>query len=412
MRNGATAPAPAMAAVLDTIRDRVTVSRVELAETTGLNAATVTHTVRRLMDVGYVREVGTARSRGGSPRRLIQLEPSACYTVGVQFDRFTTTAVVVDLSGEVVGRSTAPGAGTRAPGEVLRSVDEQVRALLSSSAVSTSQVLGIGVTTHGPQDRDAGVVLIDFPSPPWRGYPLTATLSELSGLPVVLENDATAAAIGIAGLGSSGSSFATVYMSGGIGSGVVLSGQPYRGATSNGVELGHISIDASGERCTCGNVGCVENSAGPTAVVEQSLAVPGLAKRAGIRGKGDTLGDFRRLGAAALGGDGDARKLIERSAALVAVASVTLVNLFDVAHVVFAGAAFTEVGEIYREHAQRELERAAFMRSAHPVSAELSERVSEAAAIGGAVVVLRSLVASRGEFAQPATSTVTGVARR
>jgi predicted NBD/HSP70 family sugar kinase len=378
------------AAVLDAIRERVTVSRVELAEATGLTAATITHAIRRLIELGFVHEVGTARSVSGTPRRLLEVEPTACFTVGVQFDRFSMTGVLVDLAGNVLTRGDRPGAHERPPGEALAELACFVDSLIHDARVPRSKVRGVGVATYGPQDRDSGALLTPQPTAEWFEYPLTETLSRSLGIPVLIENDATAAGVGEEGLGGSRASFATVYMSGGIGSGVVLDGQPYRGATSNGVELGHISLDATGAACACGNVGCVENLAGPTAVVERARRDPALSSRVDLTT--DTLTAFQRIGSAAMNGDGPARALILDSATALAAATVSLVNLFDVARVVFAGNAFAEVGGLYRKAAQRALDRSAFMRFAHPVSVELSANVSDAAAIGGAVMVLRSLL--------------------
>lgn len=384
---------PTLSTVLDVIRERVTVSRVELVEATGLTAATITHAIRELIDVGFVHEVGTAASSGGTPRRLLELEPTACYTVGIQLDRFTATGVVVDLAGHVVARSSMAGAQEREPAEVLTFVAEHVNDLLTTAAIPKSKVLGVGVATYGPQDRDAGVLLTAQPTASWLEFPLAETLSEALGVPVLIENDATAAAIGEEGLGGSRSSFATVYMAGGIGAGVVLGGQPYRGATSNGVELGHISIDAFGPACSCGNRGCVENIAGPTAVVLKARNTPGLADR--LRLRGDTVADFERIARGAKAGDPDALRILEESADVLATATVSLVNLFDVARVVIAGAAFATAGPMYRDAAQAAVDRSAFMRFAHPVVVQLSDHVSDAAAIGGAVMVLRRLFEAR-----------------
>lgn len=386
---------PTLATVLDVIRERVTVSRVELVEATGLTPATITHAIRELIDVGFVHEVGTAASSGGSPRRLLQLEPTACYTVGIQLDRFTATGVVVDLAGRIVARSSMAGAQERDPREVMGFVADHVNDLLSTAAVPKTKVLGVGLATYGPQDRDAGVLLTAQPTASWLEFPLAETLSESLGVPVLIENDATAAAIGEEGLGGSRSSFATVYMAGGIGAGVVLGGQPYRGATSNGVELGHISIDAFGPACSCGNRGCVENIAGPTAVVLKAGTIRGLAER--LRLGGDTVSDFERIARAAKAGDADALALLEESAGVLGTAIVSLVNLFDVARVVISGAAFATAGPLYRDAAQAAVDRSAFMRFAHPVVVDLSDHVSDAAAIGGAVVVLRRLFEARTE---------------
>ncbi|MFF1572531.1 ROK family protein [Leifsonia sp. NPDC058292] len=396
---GPGARVPTLAAILDVIRERVTVSRVELVGATGFTAATITHAIRELITVGFVRETGTAQSSLGTPRRLLELEPSACYTVGIQLDRFTATGVVVDLAGHTVARSTMAGAGTREPAEVLAFIADHVDALLASAGLPRDKVLGVGLATYGPQDRDAGVLITAQPTASWLDFPVAHTLAELIGVPVLIENDATAAAIGEEGLGGRRSSFGTIYMAGGIGGGVVLDGLPYRGATSNGVELGHISIDAQGPWCSCGNRGCVENIGGPTAIVRRALAEPDLAAR--LRLGGNTVADFERVARGAMAGDPAARALIEASADALAAATVTLVNLFDLGRVVLAGAAFATAGPLYRDAAQAALDRSAFMRAAHPVTVDLSRQTSDAAAIGGAVIVLRSLLETRTSTSGP-----------
>ncbi|HEU5130181.1 MAG TPA: ROK family transcriptional regulator [Glycomyces sp.] len=378
--------------MLDLIRERGTVSRVELAEATGLTQATMTHAVRKLIALGFVREAGTARSTRGTPRRLLELRPDAARMVGIQFDRFTAVGVVVDLAGRVVAQREMPGAGDRDPDAVVAEFAEHIAALLEDAGLTRSDVLGIGLATYGPQDRDAGVLLTPQPTPAWQGYPLAATLAAATGLPAAIENDATAAGIGVQALGTASSSFAVVFMAGGIGSGVIIDGHPYRGATSNGLELGHISVDALGARCGCGNRGCLDTIAGPIPVTEQALSNPALAARLGL-GR-DPLTDFRAIGRAAREGDAAAVGLVEASAHTLAVATVTLVNLFDVARVVLAGSAFADAGEIYQDALQDVLDRSVFMRHVHSVRVELAEDVSQAAAVGAAALVLRNLLES------------------
>lgn len=384
---------PTLSAVFDAIRERTEVSRVELAEATGLTQATMTHAVRRLIAMDLVHEVGTAPSSQGKPRRLLGLQSEAHYQVGIQFDRFASVGVVVDLAGRVVARQELPGAGERGPAEVVSAFAEAVRDMLDSASIARSDVLGIGLATYGPQDRDAGVLLTPQPTPEWFRYPLAASLSEATGLPVTVENDATAAGIGVQAAGGSASSFAVVFMSGGIGSGVILDGHPFRGATSNGLELGHISVDALGPRCDCGNRGCVDSIAGPIAVVDRAMRHPALASRLEL-GR-DPLTDFIAVGRAAAAGDPDAAPLIELSAQRLATAIVTLVNLFDVGRVVLAGPAFADFGTAYRDAIQRELDESVFMRHVHGTRMELAANAPDAAAVGGALVVLRNLLESQ-----------------
>lgn len=383
---------PTLVAVLDRIRERTTVSRVELAEATGLTQASMTHAVRKLIALGFVHEVGTASSGRGTPRRLLALRADACYMVGVQFDRFSAVGVVVDLGGRVVARREIPKAGERDPAPVIRELAEAVEAMLDSAGVPRSKVLGIGLATYGPQDRDSGVLLTPQPTPAWRHYPLAATLEERTGLPVAIENDATAAGIGVQAQGGVSPSFAVVFMSGGIGSGLIIDGHPYRGTTSNGLELGHISIDALGPPCRCGNRGCLDNIAGPMALSARAREDSAMVARLGL-GE-DPLRDFTAIGRAALSGDTAAAELLDTSIQRLSVATVTLVNLFDVGRVVLAGRAFTEAGTAYRDALQDAFDNAVFMRRVHSVRAELAGDVTHAAAVGGAMVVLRNLLES------------------
>ncbi|GAB3231060.1 ROK family transcriptional regulator [Glycomyces halotolerans] len=385
---------PTLAAVLDVIRERTTVSRVELAEATGLTQATMTHAVRKLMALGFVHEVGTVRSGRGTPRRLLELQPEASYQVGIHFDRFSAMGVVLDLAGEVVVRRRMPGAGDRSPSEVVAEFAASVEAMLESASIPRSNVLGVGLATYGPQDRREGVLLTPQPTSAWREYPLAATLAEATGLPVTLENDATAAGLGVRTPREASSSFAVVFMSGGIGAGVIIDGHPYRGSTSNGLELGHISVDALGPRCGCGNRGCLDAVAGPIALSERARKDPELASRLGL-GRGP-LTDFIRIGRAAVGGDADAAALIEVSTHRLSIATTTLVNLFDLGRVVLAGNAFDDFGTVYRTALQEALDESVFMRHVHSVQVELAENAAQAAAVGGALVVLRNLLESPG----------------
>jgi predicted NBD/HSP70 family sugar kinase len=231
------------------------------------------------------------------------------------------------------------------------------------------------------------------PTDDWLDYPVTQGLAERLGLPVLLDNDAAAAAIGEYWMGSVDprSTYGCIYMATGIGGGVVVAGEVYRGSSSNSVEIGHISIDVNGDECPCGNVGCLENYAGPSALVRQALAIPRLAQRLALDPAGaDFLTEFARVAAAANAGDPDARGLVEQSARYLGSAAVTMASLFDVDVIVLAGPSFAVAGSIYQAVIQQEVDRRMFARRAHQVRVVPSVNGSDAAAIGGAVLVLQS----------------------
>jgi predicted NBD/HSP70 family sugar kinase len=379
--------------VLDLIRGARTISRVELAASAGLTPPTISEVVRDLITDGLVVEAGRGASTGGKPPTLLQLNPSARYSVGVQLERNTCVIVVVDLAGRQVARTSFPGTRQMPPQQALRFLAAQVNAILDAAAVERDRVLGIGLVSYGPQDRHAGLLLSPQPTDEWYDYPVAPRLAEILGMPVLLDNDAAAAAIGEYWLGTvePRSTYACIYMATGIGGGVVVAGEVYRGSSSNSVEIGHISIDAHGDECTCGNRGCLENYAGPSAVVRQALKMPGLAAHLALDpAETDFLAEFARIAAAANAGNPEALHLIEQSARYLGCAAVTITSLFDLDSIVLAGPSFAVAGSIYQALIQQEVDRRTFARRAHPVRVVPSVSGSDAAAIGGAVLVLQS----------------------
>lgn len=383
--------------MLDLLRTSGTLSRIELAELSGYTPATITHVVRRLIDDGLVREVGREQQGRGQPRRLLKLDPSAWYAVGIQLDRTTTTIVVVDFAGSRVATVGLRGTGTGGPGASIATLADHVTALLDSSDVPRGRVLGVGLVTHGPQDRGRGMLLTAQPTPDWQEFPLASTLSARLGLPVLLENDATAAAIGEHWAGTVPTeTFGLIYMASGIGGGVVVEGDAYRGRASNAVEIGHVALGGSDTPCVCGNRGCAQAEAGPRAVVEQVLADENLAERLGIQGSvEDTLADFERVAQAWRAADPGATAILERSAGWIGRAAVTLVNLFDLDTVVLAGPAFVTTGPLYQRHVDAELQGHALSRALIRPRVLISTNVDTAAAIGGALQVLRTVPVER-----------------
>ena len=380
------------ALLLDLIRVAGRTSRIELAAAARLTPATITNVIRDLMTQGLVREAGRAESRGGTPRRMLELDPTARYSVGIQLDRCTSSVVVVDFCGRPVAQATLAGSGRDAPLDTLRTLADHVEGLLASAAVPRDRVLGVGLVTHGPQDRARGVLLTPQPTPAWREYPLTERFAEILDLPVLLENDANAAGAGeqwVGGLPTN--TFGVLYLASGLGGGVVVDGSLYRGRSSNAVEIGHVTLDAAGEPCTCGGRGCIANVCAPYAVVKRAMDDKALAARLGLQADRDaTLADFERIARAAVRGDATARRLLESAAADLGVAAVTMVNLFDLDTVVLAGPALATAGPILRDGMAKVLEAAAFNRALQPVRVLLSRHGSIAAAVGGALLVLRA----------------------
>ncbi|MFE5709744.1 ROK family protein [Streptomyces sp. NPDC056501] len=275
------------ALVLDLLRTagEAGISRLELAERTGLTPQAVSKITARLRAEGLAAEAGHRASTGGKPRTVLRLVPSAGYAVGVHLDRDELTTLLADLAGTVVALRRRPVDLGEGAGPVLDAVTGEVRALLAAMpesgepavagpgepavagpgepavagpGESAGPVLGVGVAMPGPLDHRAGVPgrVTGFPS--WDGYPVRDELARRLGLPVVLDKDTNAAALGLALRPAAPGSFAYVHLGTGLGAGLVLGGAPLRGDRTGAGEFGHQTVQLDGPPCGCGGRGCLE----------------------------------------------------------------------------------------------------------------------------------------------------------
>ncbi|MFI9171497.1 ROK family transcriptional regulator, partial [Streptomyces lincolnensis] len=260
------------------------ISRLELAERTGLTPQAVSKITGRLREEGLAAEAGRRASTGGKPRTVLRLVPEAGHAVGAHLDRDELRTLLVDLDGSVVSERRAPldlGAGAEAvvgavAAETERLVGEWVAGQRpqvaghppSAQAPRTTgallpavpSLLGVGVALPGPLDHARGVLHRVTGFPEWDGFPLRAALERRLGVPVVVDKDTNAAALGLAvsGAGGPGGSFAYLHLGTGLGAGLVIGGAVHRGARTGAGEFGHQVIQLDGPPCGCGNRGCVE----------------------------------------------------------------------------------------------------------------------------------------------------------
>ncbi len=390
--------ATSRSAVLDVIRAAGTISRVGLIQATGFTGATISTVVRRLIEDGLVVEVGRAESTGGKPRVLLRLNHTSRYAVGVHLDHAGIMYVLTDLAGAVVARIARPGAGAEDPPAVVARMAREVRSLIDSAGVDAGRVLGLGLVSPGPLGPAGGMRLTPPLMRHWEDFPLDQALAEAVRLPVVLDNDATAAALGEhwSGVAGVNPTFAAVYMGTGIGTGLMIDGVPYRGTSGNAGEIGHICLDIAGPECWCGARGCTEVLAGPAAVVAAARADSRLARAAGLAGtaeerqRASVVADFAAVTRAARRGDSTARGLLERSARHLAVATRTLATIMDLELLVLTGPSLAYAGSIYLPVVRDELDSAFFARATHPVAVQLSTSAATAPAIGAAALVLQA----------------------
>ncbi|MFD9498952.1 ROK family protein [Streptomyces sp. NPDC060035] len=235
------------------------ISRLELAERTGLTPQAVSKITGRLRTEGLAAEAGHLASTGGKPRTVLRLVPDAGYAVGLHLDRDELTAVLVDLSGTPVGTRTTPLDLGAPAADVVATAAHAVETVRAGAPRTEDRpVFGVGVAMPGPLDHRAGVLHRVTGFPQWDGYPLRDALEERTGLPVVVDKDTNAAALGLALREGGEADFAYLHLGTGLGAGLVLGGTVHRGARTGAGEFGHQTLQLDGPPCGCGGRGCIE----------------------------------------------------------------------------------------------------------------------------------------------------------
>lgn len=306
-------------------------SRADVARASHLTPATASGLVDALLDLNLVQEIGTGPSAGGKPPTLIAPNPSGRSIIALDLSSTEFQGAVVDLSGEIVAALSVPGAtGTQG-------LDAAAGLVASLATQTTAPLLGVGIGTPGVVDLAQG--LVTSSNLRWEEVPLAAAVAEVTEAPIHIINDAHAAALHEFSVHTPRvSSLALVRVGRGIGSGYVLHGHLYRGDNAATGEIGHVRLDDSGRRCSCGNVGCLETVASMSALLEMV--------------GGDQDLSHERM--AAIAADPGAEGSVEAVAVALGRGLAPMVAILALGEIVLWGEV-TSMGETYRLIVEQEI---------------------------------------------------------
>ncbi|TDU03730.1 putative NBD/HSP70 family sugar kinase [Streptomyces sp. 846.5] len=248
--------------VLRAVRMAGSLTQAEIARTTGLSAATVSNIVRELKEVGTV--VVTPTSSGGRRARSVSLSADAGIVVGVDFGHSHLRVAVGNLAHRVLAEESEPLDTDASADQGFGRAEQLVARLLEQTGFRPDKVIGVGLGVPGPIDGETGALGSTAILPGWTGIAPGRELSSRLGMPVYVDNDANLGALGelVWGAGRGLSDLAYIKVASGVGAGLVISGQIYRGPGGTAGEIGHITLDESGPVCRCGNRGCLETFVG------------------------------------------------------------------------------------------------------------------------------------------------------
>lgn len=312
-----------LSVVVEAIQKLQPISRSELADATGLTAASITHMVNELEAFNLLVETPSSVRNIGRRPTLLTFNQNRGQVIGVEISRSGVQAIRSDFGGRTLARLERPFQ----PSSSVEKGLALVRQVITDIIDVQLPLLGIGVGVPGPVDSTAGLVI----EPPnfggWRNVALTASLSEHFGVPCWLDDDAKAAAFGERWYGAGRNEETLLYISlrSGVGAGLIVGDRVYRGAHELAGEIGHTTIHVDGPLCECGNRGCLETLVSVPAIMQE-------ARRLGLSAQNPA--ELHQL---ASGGNLVAQNIKERVYLYLSAALVNAVNHYDPAVIVLGG---------------------------------------------------------------------------
>ncbi len=264
----------------------------------------------------------------------------AKYVIGVDFGGTKIATCLMNEKGSVVKQISLPTLASKGPKSVIERIKSSIYEVAKQANINMSSISAIGIGSPGPMDAERGIIKNSPNLPGWVEVPLKDLLLDEFKLPLCVENDANAAALGenLYGSGKGVRNFVYITIGTGIGGGMVVDGELFKGANGNAVEIGHTTINFQGPKCACGNTGCWE-------VYASGLALARFAKEGIEGGKKTVIRDIAGGGviraehvfAAAKQGDEYALELVHNEGYYLGVGLANVVDAFNPDSIAFGG---------------------------------------------------------------------------
>jgi glucokinase-like ROK family protein len=324
------------------------ISRAELAQRMELSRAAMTAIVNDLLESDVVHETESRGGQSGRPPIILEINAVRGRAVGIDMGASHLSIVLTDFGAQVIDEIEVPFKVSDGPELCISQANNLMEDLLKKNQLTIKNINALGIGVPGPIASDAGMVFAPPIMPGWDGYPIQASLEEKWDLPVSLNNDAELGALGewAYGVGRGENYLAYIKVGTGVGSGLLLNGQIYRGATGSAGEIGHLTIEENGPLCDCGNSGCLEALAGGKAIARQGQEAIRTGKRTLLSSLGPVESiTARDVASAARRGDLVSQQIIANAGRYLGIAIAGLVNLFN-PQTVIVGGGVAQIGDL------------------------------------------------------------------
>jgi predicted NBD/HSP70 family sugar kinase len=392
---------PLREAVLRMIWEERRISRSDIARRAALSRSTVSEIVASLLPTGLVREGGPAPSRGGRRPIVLEFVDDAYGILGVEIGAAHVGVAVTDLRGRVLAWNEVPFDVRNDPVGTRRTVIELCEKNVAQWGRRLDELLGIGIGLPAPVDPQHPDLLSELVLPAWKGRSGMDEIAAHFDLPLLVDNDANLGAIAEHwwGVGRGVDDFAYIKVATGIGSGHLIDGEVYRGATGVAGEIGHMAIDPNGPRCVCGLRGCLTTFVGRPALVLRARVLAEQYPDSALARAGDSLDAIEE---AALNGDRAACQLVDEAARNLGIAVSSMLNLMNPSRIVVGGH-FASLGDLLLDPLRDQIAQRALVSSVAATDVMTSDLGPRTTAVGAATMVLEAALSDSRMFPMAAS---------
>ncbi len=377
--------------VLDLVWKRREVSRAEIARHTGRSRSTISEVVARLLDTGLVEEVGSGESRGGRRPILIGFRDEGGVILGVDLGATHVSVILTDLRGSVLAWHDRAYPVRTDPGGAGKLVVALCRDCLAEWKGNAGLLMGIGVAVPSPVDPESPDRVLERIHPAWRGRAILDRLDAAFGAPVFVDNDANLGAVAERWWGKAlgVDDFLYLKVATGVGAGLMIGGEIYRGSTGVAGEIGHIVVDPRGPECVCGSHGCLATFVGTEALVERTRDLFPSFPTSALAGMDLNI---KAIEDAALKDDPVALRVVHEAAHHLGIALAGVLNLLNPGSVVVGGS-LARAGDRLLVPLREAVLRRTLVTSAAAAEIAVSELGPRVTALGAATHVLVAALA-------------------
>lgn len=323
--------------IFEHVRAAGRAARADVTRALGISAGSATTLTADLIGAGLLREVeGLPREAGrGRPPVALEVVPESRHVIGIKLSDETHSAVLTDFAGQTLADASLPTPPTpKSVEDLMEEIDILMDQLLKDAGKSLADVAAVGIGMSGIVDHETGIV-------PWspllidRDVDMHTGFVSRFGLPLHIDNDANVLTLAELwfGAGRAMSDFAVVTIEHGVGMGLVLDNQLFRGSRGMGLELGHTKVQLDGALCRCGQRGCLEAYLADYALAREAAT----ALHRNPRNLQSPHAMLEALYTQAKSGNEAARRIFERAGRYMAVGLSNVIQLFDPKLIILSG---------------------------------------------------------------------------